>query len=273
MSGHSLFFHSLSTLCHHRCASALDHILAETDDLIAQIRYQKQVEAPFWHVLLSGDGTVVQICQNFAGYFGQSPAAMAGRSMWRFIKCAFQVDVQAMIWQAMETGRAVYDTFPGRYGAQLGVVICGVPWHQERLGDVACLIWPLQQEAHWASFAFQPFDGLRVGMLLDDQGRILATDSAIACRLGGIPRQVVGHSLFELYPPGIQDGRLRAFQELVFTGCAAEWIERNGCGLSYDVFKLPVFDGGEVTQALMLVREHDRAFVDVGAPGLVRVVE
>lgn len=263
MSNRCCFFHAVSTLYNHSSIDALDHILSETEDLVAQIQYQRQLEAPFWYALMRDGGTVVHICRNLAGYFGSTPAAMVGRCLWPFLKNAHRAGVQALFSRCAETGEAASDVFPGRYGAQLGATVCRVPWCEDQLGDLVAMAWPLRRESAWAQFAFRSFDGLRISMLLDIRGCILNIDPVIAGRLGSTPRRLIGRRVFAMFPADKAKHRWAAFQNMVWTGQAIEWIETGESGVRYDNYMLPLFDErGQVKQGLVLAREQNRVFAE-----------
>jgi hypothetical protein len=274
MSQRLTFFRAVSTLFQNQCLDALDYCLAETDDLIAQIQYQKQVDAPFWHLLLRADGTVVQICRNFAGYFGETPQSLSGRSLWQFLMPDHPGQAQVLARQALETGLAVSRVFPTRYGGEFGVVCCRVPWLQQQLGDLVAMLWPLTDEGATAAFAFRSLDGLRVIMFLDIRGHILAVDPLLAGRLGRTPRLLAGCNLFELFPPDKARRRWASFQETAWTGRPVELLEKGETGVRYDLYKVPVFGhDGHVVRVLVLAREHQRAFQEVQASSAVHSVE
>jgi len=281
MSNQSLFFQSISTLYHHRCATVLDYLLEETEGLVAQIQYQKQIQAPFWHLLLRADGTVVQLCRNLAGYFGEAPQSMANRSLWSFLMPDQPGQAQDLTRQAhdlatqvLETGQAVTHIFSTRYGGQCGVVCCRVPWLQEQLGDLVALFWPLTDEEAQAAFAFRSFDGLRTSMLLDTQGHVLVIDPILAQRLGTTPQMLAGQCIFERFPPDKVRQRWVSFQDVAWTGQPREWTETGDVGVCYDNYMLPVFGrNGHVVRVLALAREHGRAFVEAQVAEQVHVVE
>lgn len=264
MSKRRIFFDAVSTLYRYRDADALHHCITETEDLIAQIRYQQQLQAPFWTIFLRADGTIVQIDRNYACYFGHLPAEMVGQPIRRYVRTPLYARVANLIDGVLDIGQTATDVFPGRCGGQMGVVACPVPWPELGMGDLVGLIWPLGCREGWFRFAFRSFDGLRAVKVLDDQGRILAVSPECAAHLGTSPDAVLGESMYDHLPPAVARHRRERMQETVWTACPGDWVDRVGSS-EFDIYKIPFLDPlGGVDRVLLLAR--DRSPVPVAAP-------
>jgi len=266
-----LFYQSVSTLYHRGCQQAIDHILTETDELLGQIQYQLQIEAPFWTIFLS-EGRVVQTCRNCAAYFGQMPDEMTGQPVWRFMKGESLAMAKGMMDQCQTTGDAVVEVFPGRYGGRLGVVICPLGFMCEE-GDTLGLVWPLPHQQSWFQFAFRSFAGLRGFMVMDSQGHMLTVDPTIAQRMGSAPAELQGHNYFDYTTPEHGQRQRAIIREAVWTGRPSTWIGGNGAGRQYEMFQVPFFKCGAVDRVVILGRELQEERRAVPAPALVRLIE
>ena len=179
MSNRALFFTSLETLLAYREEHALQFLLDESAVLIRDIQSRLQISAPFWSVFLRADGTVVQICRNMAGYFGQRRRDVAGQALRSFVREDQREMARDLTAAAMESGQVQTIAIPGRYGGQMGIVCCRLPWMSDTLGDILGLIWPLCSREAQARFAFRSFEGLRGFMVLDARGQIWAVDDTV----------------------------------------------------------------------------------------------
>ncbi len=274
MSQRLAFFRAVSILYQNQCLDALDYCLAETDHLIAQIEYQKQVDAPFWHLLLRADGTVVQICRNFAGYFGETPQSLGGRSFWQFLMPDHPGQAQALARQVLETGLAVSGVFlPG--------TVASSGWCAARCPGCS---------SKWATW--WPCSGcLRTSVLRRRSPPAPLIDCGPSCSWtsGGMswpwirwwPAGWVGRPgcwpgaiCSSLFPPDKARRRWASFQETAWTGQPMEYLEEGETGVRYDMYKVPVFGhDGHVARVLVLAREQHRAFQAVEASSAVHRVE
>ena len=255
MSNRALFFTSVEKLIDRRDRHALQFMLDESTILIRNIQSSLQRSAPFWSIFLRADGTLVQTCRNVAGYFGHRCRDMVGQLLWPMV-CEGQCDgVMALGARVMESGQAETVVIPGRYGGQMGIVRCPLPWMTDTLGDMLAVIWPLCNREAQCRFAFRSFEGLRGFMVLDAGGQIWAMDDTVARRLGCNSRQAGQVTVYDCCHQDYHCDQRNLVRDAVWSGRPSNWIRHTREGRGYEMFQVPFFEQGEVKLLVVLGRE------------------